>query len=94
MRPTKKTASIRLAFWKHEKHPFPVEGAFCRYVGEQVRDYSRIDLDTLFRDSEHVRAKLFQRFAIDVFRRRLAISGLRVERSNCRASIKTAIRDN
>ena len=27
---------IRLAFWKHEKHPFPVESAFCGYVGASI----------------------------------------------------------
>ncbi len=27
---------IRLAFWKHEKHSFPVESAFCGYVGASI----------------------------------------------------------
>ena len=27
---------IRLAFWKHETHPFPVAGAFCNYVGASI----------------------------------------------------------
>ena len=48
--------------------------AIWKGKSEEARDYARIDLDALFRDTEHVRAKLFQRFAADVFRRRLAMS--------------------
>ncbi len=56
--------------------------AIWKGKSEEVRDYARIDLDTLFRGKEHLRAKLFQGFALDVFRRRLAMNGQQVIDAN------------
>ncbi len=54
--------------------------AIWKGKSEEVRDYSRVDLDTLLRGKEYAKT-IFPRFARDVFLRRLATCGLAASNS-------------
>ncbi len=54
--------------------------AIWKGKAEEVRDYSRVDLDSLLRGKEYART-IFPRLARDVFVRRLRTSGIEVDQS-------------
>lgn len=53
--------------------------AIWKGKSEEVRDYLRVDLDKIFRETEHQRKSVFPSFANDVFCRRLALNDEAVE---------------
>ncbi len=55
--------------------------AIWKGKSEEVRDYLKVDLDSLFRKKEHGRS-VFPLFAEDVFRRRLVASGKSIEQDD------------